>query len=233
MPKIGNKEFWASVEALSNTSPNGLMPKAELKDVKASVATDGSMSIYIDDVVGGYFGLDASSVVKAIHEGKGKSIKMFINSPGGSVFDGLSIYNAMQDHDADIDIQVTGQASSIASIIALGGKKKPTMRVGTRFMIHNASVVAGGDHRALRAVADIVESISADIVKIYVDATGMDSKEVADLMDKETFFSAEEASERGFALLNTKEEPQNNSTTDSARAEALKVLINCQLQAII
>lgn len=231
MNKIGNSEFWAGVEALkASTSSNS--PKVDLKEVKAEAKDDGSVAIYIDDAINGFYGLDASTVVKAIHENKDKDIIMYINSPGGSVFDGLSIYNAMQDHEGNITVKVTGIAASIASIIALGGSNKPEMKTGTRYMIHNASVFAGGDHRALRVTADLVESITGDLIKIYENATGMDSKTISDYMDDETFFSAEDAVAKGFATMTVKDEPQNTGTIDSARAEVLRNLTNCQLQAI-
>jgi ATP-dependent Clp endopeptidase proteolytic subunit ClpP len=231
MNKIGDKAFWSGVEALK-ASTSGNSPKVDLKEVKAESNEDGSVDLYIDDAINGFYGLDASTVVKAIHESKGKAITMHVNSPGGSVFDGLSIYNAMQDHEGDINVKVTGLAASIASIIALGGSNKPEMATGTRFMIHNASVFAGGDHRALRETANLVESITGDLVKIYENATGLSSQELTDYMDDETFFSAEDAVAKGFATMSSKEKPQNTDTTDSVRAEVLRNLTNCQLQAI-
>ena len=231
MNKVGDAKFWADVEALKSEK-SGNTPKIDLKEVKAEAKEDGSVAIYIDDAINGFYGIDASTVVKAIHDSKGKAITMYVNSPGGSVFDGLSIYNAMQDHEGDIKVKVTGIAASIASIIALGGKEKPEMSTGTRFMIHNASVFAGGDHRALRVTADLVESITGDLVKIYENITGMDAQSLTDYMDNETFFSAEDAVSNGFATMAVKVEPQNTDTTDSVRAEVLRNLTNCQLQAI-
>ena len=228
MSKIGDKEFWAKVSAFKASVPQG-GPERAPKEVRAEIK-EGSMSLYIDDYIDSWFGIDASTVVKAIHDAKGKNIDVFINSGGGSVFDGLSIYNALQDHDADVKVTVTGIAASISSIIALGGKEKPTMRTGTRFMIHNASVMTWGDHRSLRAEADLLESISDDLAQIYVNVAGMDKNEVQEYMNKETFFTAEEAVTNGLAV--SKEENDNGAPSKDTRNELATRLLNCRLKAL-
>ena len=226
MSKIGDKAFWAKVADFKAAAPQG-RPEKRTKEFKAE-ATEESVSMYIDDYIDSWFGIDASDVVKAIHGAKGKPINMFVNSGGGSVFDGLSIYNAMQDH-GDVTVDVTGIAASISSIIALGGKDKPKMGTGSRFMIHNASVMTWGDHRSLRAEADLLESISDDLAGIYVNIAGMDKEEVKDFMNKETFFTAEEAITNGLAI--SKEEDKNGPDS-GARNELATRLLNCRLQAL-
>ncbi len=136
-----------------------------------------------------------------------ESVEVEINSPGGSVFEGNRIYNALRGMSArgvEITTTVNGLAASMGSVILMAGDKR-RMTTGSRIMIHEASTVAWGDARALRKNADLLEGISAEIAGIYAERTGGDQKAIRSLMFAETWMTADEAKENGFVHTVTKD----------------------------
>lgn len=121
-----------------------------------------------------------------------------INSPGGSVFAGLAIYEMLRSLAVPVTTRVYGLAASMASIIAIAGDRIE-MAAGAYLMIHNPTTVAWGDHHKLKANAELLERLRNTLLGYYVKRTGMDEGAVIALMDKETWFTAEEAVAYGFA----------------------------------
>jgi ATP-dependent Clp endopeptidase proteolytic subunit ClpP len=129
-----------------------------------------------------------------------ESVHVEINSPGGSVFEGQRIYNALRSMSArgiEITTQVNGLAASMGSVILMAGDKRE-MTAGSRVMIHEASSIAAGDARALRRQSDLLEGISAEIAGIYSERTGGDAKGIRKMMLDETWMTADEAKANGF-----------------------------------
>jgi ATP-dependent Clp endopeptidase proteolytic subunit ClpP len=129
-----------------------------------------------------------------------ESVEVEINSPGGSVFEGQRIYNALRGISArgvEVTTTVNGLAASMGSVILMAGDKRQ-MTHGSRIMIHEASTIAMGDARAFRKTAEVLEGISAEIAGIYADRTGGDEKKIRNLMFAETWMTADEAKENGF-----------------------------------
>ena len=129
-----------------------------------------------------------------------ESVEVEINSPGGSVFEGQRIYNALRGISArgvEVTTTVNGLAASMGSVILMAGDKR-RMNAGSRIMIHEASTIAMGDARALRKTADLLEGISSEIAGIYADRTGGDLKAIRNLMFAETWMTADEAKTNGF-----------------------------------
>lgn len=127
-------------------------------------------------------------------------IEIEINTPGGSVFEGQRIYNALREMSArgvEITATVNGLAASMGSVILMAGDKR-RMTAGSRVMIHEASTIAAGDARALKKQAELLESISVEIAKIYAERTGMHEEEIREMMMAETWMTADEAKEKGF-----------------------------------
>jgi ATP-dependent Clp endopeptidase proteolytic subunit ClpP len=127
-------------------------------------------------------------------------VEVEINSPGGSVFEGQRIYNALRAMSArgvNVTTKVNGLAASMGSVILMAGDQRE-MTAGSRVMIHEASTIAMGDARALRTQSDLLESISAEIAGIYAERTGQDEKEMRKLMYAETWMTADEAMQNGF-----------------------------------
>lgn len=172
-------------------------PKAASKWFDFRNAKDESVELYIYDVVGdSWTGSDAASLVKEIANYKKKRINTRINSPGGSVFDGVAIYNALKNHDGGVTTYVDGLAASIASIIALAGDKI-VMADNAMMMIHNPSSFSYGEAKDLRKDADILDQIKETLINTYANKTNKPRETIAADMDKETWFTAAEAKEYG------------------------------------
>ncbi|MDT2292345.1 Clp protease ClpP [Paenibacillus larvae] len=128
-----------------------------------------------------------------------EEITVRINSAGGSVFDGLAIRSQLKNHKAFVTVHVDGWAASIASIIAMAGDKI-VMAKGSMMMIHNpTNSLWGGDAQDFRDMADFLDKIRDSLVSVYEDRTANSKEELIKLIDAETWMSAEEAVEMGFA----------------------------------
>ncbi|MFB0491959.1 ATP-dependent Clp endopeptidase proteolytic subunit ClpP [Methylobacterium sp. OAE515] len=121
-----------------------------------------------------------------------------INSPGGNVMEGLSIFNALRNAGKPIDVHIDAMAASIASVIAMAGDTITIADTGT-IMIHNPWDVAIGDAEDMRQRADEIDRLKAIVVDIYAKRTGLDPAEIDAMMTAETFMSADDAVARGFA----------------------------------
>lgn len=172
------------------------MPRKTWFTMKAS---DDLAEIEIFDEIDSFWGIGAKEFKARFDEVKNsKAIKLMLNSPGGSVFDGMAIYNILSSVREKLDIEVVGLAASISSIIALAGKKL-TMAEGSYYMIHNPLTIMVGDAEELRKTADVLDKMKGDFVSIYGKKSGLDSDEIASMMDDETWLTASEAIEKGFA----------------------------------
>lgn len=143
--------------------------------------------------------VNALDTVREVYKAKGKPLSVRVNSPGGYVWEGLAIANAIKQH-ANADTYVDGLAASMGSVIFLAGKRR-TMASGTRLMIHNPTSFAGGESGDLRKEADVLDGISADMALMYSEVTGgkVTVEQAKEMMDAETWLSPEEAVEYGFA----------------------------------
>jgi hypothetical protein len=121
-----------------------------------------------------------------------------INSPGGSVFDGIAIYNALKRHDAAVTVWIDGIAASIASMIAMAGDEV-VMPENAMLMLHDPSALVIGTAADMRGMADALDKMKAGMVAAYRDKSGRDDAEIEALMRGETWLSAQEAVELGLA----------------------------------
>lgn len=156
---------------------------------------DDNAEIIIYDVVGWPYN-DAFDLVRSLGTIKAKNISVRINSPGGDVFDGVAIFNALREHDAHVTTQIEGLAASIASIIALAGDEVQAHK-NTMYMIHDPWVLAAGNQYDLRDIADILQKIGGNMLDIYYDKSNIGKREIKQMMKDETWFTAHEAKERG------------------------------------
>lgn len=142
-----------------------------------------------------------------------------INSPGGAVFDGVAIYNALKAHKAHKHVQVEGLAASIASVIAMAGDKI-TMLAGSQMMIHGPWTVAVGDANEMRGVAATLDQVGASMSEIYAARSGQAIAAVRELMDAETWFDGAGAVDKGFADEYASAEPEKvAASAEQHRAE--------------
>ncbi len=139
-----------------------------------------------------------ADLVRYFLDGVTSDIIIRLNSPGGNIFEGIEIYNYLKAHESHITVEVTGIAASAASVIALGADKV-IMNVGTQFMIHRASTVAWGNDADLEKVVAALKITNGSMIDIYANKTGQSNEKIIEWMENETFFSAEETIQYGFA----------------------------------
>lgn len=153
----------------------------------------------------------ATSFRDALKElGDVSTINLSINSGGGSVFDGIAIYNMLKSHKATVNVYVEGLAASIASVIAMAGDTI-TMRSGSMMMVHMPWTLSQGNAEEMRRTADTLEKTGDSIVDIYSERTGISPDDIRNIMNDETWLSAEEAVEQGWATKLDKKEAVMNS----------------------
>ncbi|MCT4389766.1 Clp protease ClpP [Leuconostoc falkenbergense] len=153
----------------------------------------------------------ATSFRDALKElGDVSTINLSINSGGGSVFDGIAIYNMLKSHKATVNVYIEGLAASIASVIAMAGDTI-TMRSGSMIMVHMPWTLSQGNAEEMRKTADTLEKTGDSIVDIYSERTGISSDDIRNIMNDETWLSAEEAVEQGWATKLDKKEAVMNS----------------------
>jgi ATP-dependent Clp protease, protease subunit len=159
----------------------------------------GEIYIYEEIGAGWYGGITAKSFAETMKElGNVSALDIYINSPGGSVFDGIAIYNQIKRFNGEKVVHIDGIAASIASVIAMAGDKIRIADNGM-MMIHDPWSVAFGTADEMRKMADSLDKVRDTILDTYVLATGGDRADISDLMAAETWLSADESVEKGFA----------------------------------
>lgn len=171
---------------------------ARTKQPANLVKNGDSASIYIYDVISADWGVSALSIIDAIAQaGDAKELNVYVNSPGGDVFEGRAIMAALARFKGKTVAYIDSLCASAATSIALSCNEV-VMSDGAFFMIHNASGMAWGDKAALRETANLLEKIEGAIVNDYTSKTGKDQAEIVAMMDAETWMTAAEALEGGF-----------------------------------
>lgn len=127
-----------------------------------------------------------------------EELKVIINSPGGDVQAGQEIYSILRDIKNPVTVNVQSMAASAASMIAMAGD---TVRMSpvALLMIHNASTCTSGDYREMQHTAEVLQTVNAAIMQAYIAKTGKTEDELKIMMDKETWLTANQCLENGFA----------------------------------
>jgi len=160
-------------------------------------ATDPeTATVLMYDEIGGW-GIAASAFCQDLAGITAKNITLKMNSPGGNVFDGCTIHNALKDHPACVNVQVDGLAASIASVIAMAGDKI-TMAKNAMMMIHCAWAGVYGNAAEMTKTAAVLAKIDSTLVDTYSARTGTGKRAVKQMMDDETWMTADEALKAGF-----------------------------------
>lgn len=175
---------------------------------------EADIYIYGDIVSWPWFESDVSSysLAKEIEGLEVDRINVYINSYGGEVAEGLAIYNALRRHKAKIKTVCDGFACSAASVVFMAGDER-VMSNASLLMIHNAWMLAMGDQNDLRKNADDLEIINAATIQAYLNHVNISDDKLREMMDAETWISAADALEMGFATAVV-----NPATTDKAAA---------------
>lgn len=169
--------------------------------------------LLVYDIIGADFfgeGLTARSVLEALNKvGNVETIEVRINSPGGNVSDGTAIYNALVRHSARVVVEIDGHALSAASLIAMAGDDI-RMAENAMMMIHEAWGMTRGPARDHEATASSLRKMSDSAAVVYAKRSGLSKEDVLALMAAETWFTAEDAKEKGLAteVVGAKSAPQ-------------------------
>ena len=158
---------------------------------------DGSAEISLFDEIG-FGGTSAKEFIAELKALTGQHIHLRINSVGGSVVEGTAIYNALRRHKGGLTVHVEALAASMASVVAMAGEEV-AIAANALLMVHNPWSMTAGDADDLRKEAAILDKLKGTLVNAYKRKTGMDSEDIAELMDEETWLGAEEAVAMGFA----------------------------------
>ena len=140
---------------------------------------------------------DVKNVITELKD-ESEELKVIINSQGGDVQAGQEIYSVLKDVKNHVTIEVQSMAASAASMIAMAGD---TVRMSpvSLLMIHNASTRAAGDYRDMQHTAEVLQTVNAAIMQAYIAKTGKTEDELKVMMDKETWLTANQCLEYGFA----------------------------------
>lgn len=164
----------------------------------ALIKNENESSLYIYDVIDEMWGVSAASVINKLAQAEGSPVlNIYINSPGGSVFEARAIMAAIGRFPGKTVAIIDSLCASAATSIALSCNEV-VMKEGALFMIHCASGMAYGDKEDMMDMAALLEKIELSIIKDYTDKTGMSDAEVLAMMEKETWMTASEALSLGF-----------------------------------
>lgn len=164
---------------------------------------DDEAEVMLYDEVGGWFGATADQFIADLKNVTAPNLRVRVNSPGGSVFEGIAIANALRSHPANVTVQVDGIAASIASVIAMAGDRVE-MAPNTMMMIHDASGLCMGDAADMEEMAELLDLISDNIADAYAARAGGTRDQWRDRMRAETWYLPEDAVAAGLADEATK-----------------------------
>ena len=151
------------------------------------------------DIAESFWGdtISAKEVTEHLADLDVENINVYINSNGGVVDTAIAINNALRRHKAKVTVNIDGIAASAATLITCAGD---TVRMpkNALFMIHNPSTIAMGDSEEMRKQADVLEKYKNSITETYLQKVNIDKEKLSELMDNESWLSAEEALKYGF-----------------------------------
>lgn len=145
-----------------------------------------------------YWGVSASQFAKDLAGITAPTIHLRVNSPGGDVFAGRAMATALQSHPSKVIAHVDGLAASAASYVALAADEVEIAQ-GAFVMIHRAWGFTVGNAEDHLTQAALLEKIDAELVADYARQTGNDAEQIKAWLDAETWFTADEAVQNGFA----------------------------------
>lgn len=194
-----------------------------------------AVSLKIYDNIDSEYGINTSLIEDSLNEANGKPLNIYINSYGGEVFEGFAIYNMIKRYNGYKVVYIDGLAASIASVIAMSGDRV-VMNNASMMMIHNASGSCYGNAEEMMKVVKALEQINEVIRDVYKARTNLDEETISNLMDKETFMTAQECLDYGFAdeIIEDKKKPKKCSAEEEIEnlkkdiTELKDLLTECQ-----
>lgn len=167
--------------------------------VKEPTAADGIAEVAIYNEIG-LFGITAMEFRRdvLVAAAKASSIRVRINSRGGSLFDAIAMYNTLKSLNKRIIVVIDGLAASAASLIAMAGDSVE-MPANAFMMVHLPRWSSEGTAEQLRKAADTLDSFRDSILNIYASKTGLSNEKLLKLLENESWLTASEAVKLGFA----------------------------------
>lgn len=217
--KLFKPQAFERPESLQWDAPSHALERWADKPMAAEADNANTISIY--DVIGQDVwtgeGTTAKRIAGALRSIGSNDVTVNINSPGGDMFEGLAIYNLLAEHPGAVNVRVMGIAASAASVLAMAGDTIE-MGLGSFLMIHNSWGVVVGNQNDMREASDTFAKFDDAMADIYVHRTQGDKDEIVSMMDAETFITANEAVEKGFAS-GTFDAPKQSEKDTQASAE--------------
>lgn len=162
-------------------------------DIKGTIVSDDDAWIY------DYFGISVTSpkyVRDLIDKAAGEDLDVEINSGGGDLFSGTEIYSLLRQYPGNVNIHIISLCASAASVIMCAGHSDITP--ASQVMIHNVWSYTEGDHNDMTHMADMLNTADRAVAAAYEEKTGMKISDLLELMEKETWLTADDAVEYGF-----------------------------------
>ena len=171
-----------------------------------NVAADEAELFLYDEI--GAWGTLAEDFIAELKQVTAPKLRVRISSPGGSVFEGVALANALRAHPGEVTVQIDGIAASIASVIAMAGDRV-VIQPQAMIMVHEAAGGCLGNAKDMQDMADLLDKISNNIAGAYAAKAGGDVAEWRQVMVKETWYTAEEAVDAGLAdeMVQPKKKP--------------------------
>src|SRR5581483_6424383 len=188
-----------------------------------AAAGDEPAEILLYDEIG-YWGVTAKDFMQGLAAAGDGPLTLRINSPGGDVFDGLAIYNALRARKAPVTCVVDGLAASAASFIAMAGAST-VMAEQSMLMIHNAWGICMGDRNDMLDMAAVMDKIDSQLGDIYAGKCGKPAADLRTMMDDETWFTSNEAKDAGLcdSILTSPQEARTSTPLKSKSAARISV----------
>lgn len=166
--------------------------------MKVQLHDTNEATVYVYDVIDDWWGIDAESFVREVNDLNVQTLNVRINSPGGDVFTARAMQTALQQHTADVVVHIDGLAASAATFLAMAANEV-RISSGAFFMIHKGWSFFMGNADDLRTQATLLDAIDAGIAADYVNRSGLNEEQVLAMMSEETWMSAQQAVDHGFA----------------------------------
>jgi ATP-dependent Clp protease protease subunit len=156
-------------------------------------------------------------------------LTVYVNSPGGDMFDGLAIYEQLRRWPGEKTVVVDGLAASIASVIAMAGDH---IRIApaAMMMVHEPWALSTGNSSEMRATADLLDKAAAGIRSTYAERTKQTPERIAELMAAETWLTADESVAAGFADDLVPGPAQKDQTPESSKSAAAMSAVLAQFK---
>lgn len=150
----------------------------------------------------GYDFISPRDIQEAIDLAEGKPITIRMDSIGGDLFAGVQIYSRLMDYPGQVLVDILSVSASASSVVAMvSAKEGNRCRISPlgAMVIHNVQTTAEGDYREMEATAETLRKTNGQIIAAYKKKTGIEEAQLREMLDKETWLTAEEAVEMGFA----------------------------------